>query len=161
MSRESKRQPSGKSYFYIEKLPLWVPLFVLTLGASSLTGTFLHLFENNPLNTIVGFAISVALIALGIYTWVVEMHVDFDGVRETLSIREFRGGKLHSEKKHPFQVFSGVRIKEQRRSPKSVTQYYAIALSRGLDQLPLPGARTSPEKLKKRRNAIAEVLGLP
>lgn len=159
--RKKRCPPPGTSYLYIEKLPLWVPLFVLTLGTSGLTRFFLHPFENNLLSTIFAIVICVALIASGLYLWRLEVHVDFDGVSETLRIREFRRGELHSEKKHPFQAFSGVRIKEERGGGKSRRTYYVIALSRGLEQFSLPGGKSCPEKLKARRDAIAKVLGLP
>lgn len=164
MSLEKKRQPSGKSYFYIWKPSLWYALFFFALGFPILGLTFMNLATKPLLSTFVGLFVSITFTAMGFYTIFCEGHVDFDGESQVLGQRFYLGGKLIGETKHSFSVFHSVRIVEKPLPRPRGGHYfgsYVIALAHDGQDLLLFGRAFCREQHRERREIIAKVLGLP
>ena len=164
VSFEAKQQKSGKSYSYEWKSSLFNIVIFFGLGLLAFSLDFTKVSSHALLSAYMGQVLGIAFLLAGLYACFCKAEIHFDGESQTFSQRFYFAGKLSKETIHPFSDFESVSVIEKlnrraRRNP--FFKSYVIALSHGGKYLPLCGVAFSKEKHQERRDAIAEVLGLP
>lgn len=164
MSLKAKQQISGKSYSYKWKPSLFSVICFVAGGLFLVLLSLTYLSQHPHLNPIITGALGMTLIGSGLYSWQSEAHIHFDGESGVFNQRFYFLGKLRKETTLPFHALRDVSIivKPNRRVRRSLLfKSYVIALSSREQTIPLYGVTFWPKNHRARRDAIAEVLGLP